>query len=178
MLWAHHKEVIDALVEAVPAHLKSHDRQMIGVIAGSTSADERGRLVDEFQAGRLPVLVCSITAAGVGITLTRGSDAYWLEADWSVPLQTQSEDRQWRIGQDKPITCTTLLAEGTLDGRIQQILTRKAKFINAVMDGGDADVAVMSKEEMDDAAAPSEIIESLVNMVIERRSKAKRNLAA
>ncbi|GAB2733388.1 DEAD/DEAH box helicase [Nocardioides pakistanensis] len=174
VFWAHHHEVVDAVVEHAAAHLKDSDRKMVGVISGSTSSTERGRLVDEFQAGRLPVLVCSITAAGVGITLTRASDAFFIETDYTPALVSQAEDRLHRISQENPVSITTLLAEGTLDARIQKILRRKAGDITAAIDGQDADVSVMSDDEVDAAAAPAQIIEDLVCDVIEKHKAAAK----
>lgn len=174
VIWAHHHEVIEALVEHAGGHLKDGDRKMVGVIAGNTSADRRGFYVDEFQAGRLPVLICSISAAGVGITLTRSSDAVFVETSYSVPEVSQAEDRQWRIGQETPVSCTTLIAEGTLDPHIQRILVAKAEIIDAVLGSDDAGVAVMAHDELDDHAAPAEIIEALVQFAVERHQKNNR----
>lgn len=166
VVWAHHQEVIEALRKAAPGHLKESVLPMVRVIEGATSAVERGRLVDEFQAGRIPVLVCSITAAGVGITLTRSSDAWFLEADWSVPNMTQAEDRQHRIGQENHVLVTSLLAEGTLDARIQDILTRKSRVIQAVM--GSSEDEVITEQDLDETAAPAQIIAGLVDAAIEK----------
>lgn len=158
LLWAHHQEVVAALKESISSHRKLKRGSMVGVIDGSTNADERGRLVDEFQAGRIPVLVCSITAAGVGITLTRSSDATFVEADWSVPVMSQAEDRIHRIGQHRPSFIRTLVAEGTLDSRIQDILSRKAKIIEKATGGVD-DVSV---ETSNPELSPAKIIEGII----------------
>ncbi|MCG2807667.1 MAG: SNF2-related protein, partial [Coriobacteriia bacterium] len=94
LVWAHHKDVIAALHEtAVKAGVQT------GVIAGGISDTERTRLVDAFQAGKIPVLVCSITAAGVGITLTRSSNALFVESDWTPALMLQAMDRCVLEGQ-------------------------------------------------------------------------------
>jgi hypothetical protein len=170
LMWAHHHEVIDAMVNEASSHLREGNRQLVGVIAGSTSPDKRGYYVDEFQAGRLPVLICSISAAGVGITLTYGSDAVFVESSFSVPEVEQAEDRQSRIGQTTPTSNTTLLAEGTLDGHIQSILAMKAKIIDQVT-GDNSGVHVMTDEALDEKVGPSEIIERLVITAVEKHKK-------
>lgn len=178
IVWAHHQEVIQALRAAAPAHLKDHHLPLVKVIDGSTSSVERGRIVDEFQAGRIPVLVASITAAGVGITLTKSSDLWFLESDWSVPHQSQAEDRAWRIGQENHVSVTTLLAEGTLDGRIQDILVRKADLISKVLgEGSDAEMDLV-EGDLDVAAAPAEIIASLVEVAVARHAQTRAKQAA
>src|SRR5690606_24901928 len=91
IVWAHHIEVSDALAEAVPKAVAE-----TGVIRGGIPHAERDRLVAEFQAGNIPVLVCSIAAAGVAITLTASSDMYFAESDWTPANIRQAIDRAER----------------------------------------------------------------------------------
>lgn len=173
LVWVHHHEVVDAILEHISSHLKESARKMVGVIAGATSADRRGYFVDEFQAGRLPVLIASISAAGVGITLTHGSDQVFVESSYSVPEVSQAIDRQNRIGQKNPVMVTTLLAEGTLDAHIQKILNGKSEIIEAVLGEDGAAVSIVSNDDLDDLAGPAEIIEGLVHFAIEVHRKEK-----
>ena len=95
VVWTHHNIVTDAVIEAAQAALTRVTGKStgVGVIRGATSAEDRQAAVDEFQAGRLPVLVCSIMAAGVGLTLTRSSDVIFVETDWTPAVMGQAEDR-------------------------------------------------------------------------------------
>lgn len=177
VVWAHHQEVIAALVEAA-AGLGKNTAGLVGVIDGSTSTPRRGELVDAFQAGHLGALVCSITAAGVGITLTRSADALFVETDWTPALVEQAEDRIWRIGQERPATVTTLIAEGTLDERIQTVLARKAQVVDAVVTGAgtaggenlSADVSVLDGT----GASPADIIAAMVAEEMDKRQPVRR----
>ena len=142
LVWAHHKDVIAALHEtAVKAKVNT------GVIAGGISDTERMRLVDEFQAGKIPVLICSITAAGVGITLTRSSNAIFVESDWTPALMLQAMDRQHRIGQQRDVHAEILLALGTLDEHIQGTLAKKGETLAAIL--GDDSNSVAVGQDMD-----------------------------
>ena len=80
VVWVHHREVGDALALAVPAAVAR-----TAILRGGVSEDKRGRIVDDFQDGKIPVLVASIAAAGVGITLTAACDTTFVETDWSSP---------------------------------------------------------------------------------------------
>lgn len=142
LVWAHHKDVIAALHEtAVKAGVAT------GVIAGGISTAERDRLVDGFQAGEIPVLICSITAAGVGITLTRGANAIFVESDWTPALMLQAMDRQHRIGQTKEVHAEILLALGTLDEHIQGTLAKKGETLEVIL--GDDSNSVAVGQDMD-----------------------------
>lgn len=166
VVWTHHKVVTAAMKAAVPG--VSGDAR---VIDGSTSQDERGRIQTAFQAGTVPVLVASITAAGVGITLTRSSDALFVETDWTPANVMQAEDRIHRISQVRPVTITTMIAPGTLDETVQHVQRRKAKVLNAVMGDENNDVSVF-----DDARPAAKILTDMVNNVLdERRRKQRRN---
>lgn len=117
IVWCHHHEVMD--------ELQREFSQMLGAdavrrIDGVTSERAKDEAVDSFQAGRVPVLIAQISAAGVAITLTRCSDALFAETDWTAALIEQAEDRISRIGATKPSTYTTLIAEGTVDPYVHQ----------------------------------------------------------
>jgi hypothetical protein len=166
VVWTHHRVVTEAMAASVPLAVGG-----AGVIAGGTSHNERARLVDDFQAGLIPVLVCSIAAAGVGITLTRASDMVFVETDWTPALITQAEDRCHRIGQENHVTATTLIAPGTLDEHIQSVLRKKAITLDAVMTGGDHAVAVSPREGKTDAAS---VLSTIVKDCLARRQHGEK----
>lgn len=163
VVWGHHRDVTDALAAAVSDEVGGSES-----ITGSTSQSERERIVKKFQAGDVPVLVCSIHAAGVGITLTASSDALFAETDWTPALVSQAEDRQHRIGQDRQVTATTLIAPGTLDAHIQKVLRHKGEILEQVMSGGDNDVVSADDSVIEDAPGPFQILD---NIVAERMKK-------
>ena len=156
IVWAHHIDVIAALHQtATDSGVKT------GVIAGGISTKERDRLVDGFQAGQIEVLVCSITAAGVGITLTRGCNAIFVESDWTPALMLQAMDRQHRIGQTKEVHAEILLALGTLDEHIQGTLAKKGETLEVIL--GDDSNSVAVGQDMDrDLMNLKEVMEGLI----------------
>lgn len=160
IVWCHHREVSDAMAIAVPAAVAES-----GVIRGGVSHAERDRLVSEFQAGRIPVLVCSIAAAGVAITLTASSDMFFAESDWTPATIRQAIDRAERIGQtSEKILATTYLAEGTLDARIQQVLKQKSKVLDVVY-GTDNDVSAALPEGGDVESATAILVGLIADIV-------------
>lgn len=173
IVWVHHREIGDAMAQAVPAAVAR-----TRIIRGGTPAGERDRIVDDFQAGKVPVLVASIVAAGVGITLTRSCDAIFVETDWTVANVTQAEDRQCRIGQTRPVSFTTLIAPGTLDERIQGVLNTKSNLLEQLMPGGDNDPGVVAKVDKDSTVTPARIITELAVGLLAARTKRKKPRAA
>jgi len=160
IVWTQHRDVSDAMALAVPARIAE-----TGVIRGGVSHTDRDRLVTDFQAGKIPVLVCSIAAAGVAITLTASSDMFFAESDWTPAMIRQAMDRAERIGQTADrIIATTYLAEGTLDGRIQQVLKEKSKILDALYGDGN-DVSVI--DDHTDTESSTQLVESLIHDIID-----------
>jgi len=174
VVWTHHRAVSEAMLSAAAQALPPgpDGKPQVAAILGCTPDDRRARIIEDFSRGRLGALVASITAAGVGITLTRASEAIFVEVDWTPAVVAQAEDRIWRIGQNQPVTITTLLAEGTLDGAIQSTLARKADTLDQVMTGGDHHVAVGQGSGRATATA------LLVGIVAERITERPRAIPA
>ena len=132
--WCIHTEVIHQLADKL-THMLPH--ATVRTYYGATSKAERDATVADFQAGKVDVLIAQITAAGVGLTLTRAQDALFVETEWTPALVTQAEDRIHRITQISPVTITTLIAQGTLDPVIHKVLTSKAATLDQLTPGSD-----------------------------------------
>ena len=129
VVFAHHREVQRAVLEHFPAALH---------ILGADSHAARDAAVESFQAPDGPgnqLIVCSIEAAGHGLTLTRASNVAFLELDWTPAKHDQAEDRCHRIGQQDAVNAYYLLAADTIDETISTLLERKRAVIAAVTDG-------------------------------------------
>ena len=92
VIFAHHHVLLDALVDGLAEY---------GVVSidGRTSQEARQRAVEDFQAGKARVFVGGISAAGVGLTLTRASNVYLAELPWTPSAVQQAEDRCIAEGQ-------------------------------------------------------------------------------
>ena len=81
LVFAHHKAVMDVLELAVAKHLKGvgHIR-----IDGSVNSNDRAKLVRKFQTSpQVRVGILSMTAAGVGLTLTAASNVMFAELHYT-----------------------------------------------------------------------------------------------
>lgn len=133
VVFAHHRDVIGALERGIDSRMAVP----WGVITGETPRDQRQTVIDWFQDGRAKVLLCSLRAAGEGITLTRASDVLFVERDWTAAAEEQAEDRCHRIGQARPVTAWYLLAEKSIDEDMAALVERKRGFATEVLDSGD-----------------------------------------
>lgn len=137
IVWAVHTDVILGLEKALH---KTHPDLQVRTFYGATPPGQRDQTVFAFQAGEVDVLIAQIIAAGTGLTLTRASDALFVETDWTPANVVQAEDRIHRISQDQPVTITTLLAAGTLDPVIHRVLTDNIETLDKLTPGSDHQV--------------------------------------
>jgi superfamily II DNA or RNA helicase len=113
---------------------------------GGVPVKRRQELVDRFQAGTTSVLVLSVQAAGVGLNLTRASHVIHVDRPWNPAVEDQATDRAHRIGRHDPVQVHHLIAEGTVEDRIAELLARKRQLTEAVLVGGETALT-----ELDDA---------------------------
>ena len=72
-------------------------------------ADRQAR-VDIFQSQKdVVAAILSISAAGVGLTLTASSTVVFAELHWTPGMLIQAEDRAHRIGQKNSVNCHCLI---------------------------------------------------------------------
>lgn len=127
VLFAHHREAISAFAEAWGAAAVQ--------LTGSDDARAREDAVQRFQHDTsCRVFLGSITAAGVGITLTASSHVVFHELDWRPSQMSQAEDRCHRIGQHDSVLVQHLVLEGSVDEYMAGILIEKQEVLDAALD--------------------------------------------
>jgi SNF2 family DNA or RNA helicase len=117
---------------------------------GKVSAKNRSAMVDDYQAGRARVFLLSLKAGGVGLNLTRATHVIHYDRWWNPATEDQATDRAHRIGQDRPVQVHRLIAEGTLEDRIAELIEKKRGLAEAVVGGGEAWIGRMSDAELAD----------------------------
>ena len=124
-------EVVDQLKRYFPTAVS---------VTGRDSQDEKQRAVDAFQNNpKADIIICSIKAAGVGLTLTASSNVAFVEFPWTYADCCQCEDRAHRIGQKDSVTCYYFLGRRTIDEKVYRIIQEKKNIANAVT-GSTADI--------------------------------------
>jgi len=111
--------------------LRRHLVEQFGVDApffhGGLTAADRDDLVDRFQRGLTePIMVMSLKAGGIGLTLTHASEVIHFDRWWNPAVEAQASDRVHRIGQQKTVTITTLTTATTIEEHIAAMHDRKS----------------------------------------------------
>jgi SNF2 family DNA or RNA helicase len=97
-------------------------------IGGGVTMATRRQAVDDFQAGKLDVIICTAGAGGLGITLTASNCGVMMQRSWELDLALQPEDRLHRIGAEihPHVEIIDLVAKNTVDQRRRTVLRGKA----------------------------------------------------
>lgn len=135
------KLVVFLHLKEVFAKLKSMFPDAVSIIGDNTQA-ERQAAVDSFQNDpNCKLILCSMQAAGVGLTLTASSRVAFVEQGWTAAAHDQCEDRCHRIGQKDSVQCTYFLGKDTIDEWVYKIIDEKRRITNDIT-GAKDDVAV------------------------------------
>lgn len=106
------------------------------VVTGDVKHDDRTRMIEEFQSGQGRVFIGTLSTLGESVNLQRASQAILLDRSWNPATNTQAEDRVYRMGQDKPVTITHVIAKDTVDEhRVLPTITNK-EALRAMVLGG------------------------------------------
>ncbi|MFG1805063.1 DEAD/DEAH box helicase [Streptomyces sp. NPDC049040] len=117
---------------------------------GGTAVGRREQMVDAFQAGDERVFLLSLKAAGTGLNLTRAEHVIHYDRWWNPAVEDQATDRAHRIGQTRPVQVHRLIAEGTVEDRVAEMLRSKRELADAVLASGEGVFGEMSDGELAD----------------------------
>ncbi|MFB7530966.1 DEAD/DEAH box helicase [Streptomyces sp. NPDC056178] len=117
---------------------------------GGTPVAEREAMVNRFQSGEAPVFLLSLKAAGTGLNLTRAGHVVHFDRWWNPAVEAQATDRAYRIGQTQPVQVHRLVAEGTIEDRIADMLARKQGLADAVLNSGETALTELTDAELAD----------------------------
>jgi superfamily II DNA or RNA helicase len=94
----------------------------------------RGEEVRRFnQDEDCRVFLGSLQAAGLGIDLTAASVVIHYDRWWNAAREDQATDRVHRIGQQRGVQVFKLVTKGTLEERIDAMITRKGRLMEEVV---------------------------------------------
>lgn len=118
------REIGDELKRLYPAAV---------MIRGGMTPEDKDTSVQKFQKDpKTQVIICSIKAAGVGLTLTASSNVLFIEFPWTDADCEQCEDRTHRIGQQSSVTAKYLLGQNTIDQYCYELILKKRSIARAV----------------------------------------------
>jgi len=106
-------------------------------LRGSTKSADRQKMVDQFNQGDKAVFLISLKAGSTGLNLTGADTVILYDLWWNPAVEEQAAGRAHRIGQQKKVEVWRLIAEGTIEEKINQLQQGKRELFEKVLQATD-----------------------------------------
>lgn len=121
-----------SFLKIVEKELKANDMSYY-YLDGSTKAEERINLVEQFNNDDTNVFLISLKAGGVGLNLTSASTVIHLDPWWNPQVESQATDRAHRIGQKQVVQVNKLITKGTIEEKIYKLQQEKKQLTDDIL---------------------------------------------
>jgi superfamily II DNA or RNA helicase len=122
------------------------------MLTGETQ--RRAALVEQFQAGGIPLFLISLKAGGTGLNLTAADIVIHYDPWWNPAAEAQATDRAHRIGQQQPVFVYKLIAQGTVEEKIVQLQATKDALARQLFTDKNASPARLTAADLEVLLAP------------------------
>jgi len=140
--------------ELVGAHLARRFGTEVLWLHGGVPRKQRDTMVARFQDPSGPQLfLISLKAGGTGLNLTAASHVVHLDRWWNPAVEDQATDRAYRIGQQRTVQVHKLVTTGTVEERIDELITAKRDLAERVVGTGEDWLTELSTRELRDLVA-------------------------
>jgi SNF2 family DNA or RNA helicase len=131
IIWGHWQKDIQNIVDEIE---KVYGPGSVVSYYGLTPQEERQDNIRKFQHDpKCRFMVGTPSTGGYGITLTAANTVIYYSNGYDLEKRLQSEDRAHRIGQKKNVTYIDIIAEDTVDEKIQESLRKKINIASEVL---------------------------------------------
>jgi SNF2 family DNA or RNA helicase len=132
-------------------HLHERLGREIGFFHGGLPARQRDELVAAFSHPDGPsVLVISIRAGGRGLNLPAANHVFHFDRWWNPAVESQATDRAHRVGQTRTVQVHKFVCIGTMEERIDRLLSEKQALADQIVGSGDEWLTGLSTEQLRD----------------------------
>ncbi|WP_052709587.1 DEAD/DEAH box helicase [Streptomyces sp. NRRL S-495] len=135
------------------AMLRPYLRRKLGeevlYLHGGVPRGRRDAMVERFQSPDGPrVFLLSLRAGGTGLNLTAANQVVHLDRWWNPAVEDQATDRAHRIGQRRDVQVRRLVCAGTVEERIDELLTAKRTLAEAALGADEQWLAELPAERL------------------------------
>jgi len=168
LVFCHHIAVMNTLQEYIEKKIKCGYIR----IDGKTKPKDRSEKVKTFQTQpQTQIAILSITAAGVGLTLTAASIVIFAELYWCPSSLLQCEDRVHRIGQRSCVNIYYVLGKNTTDDILWPMIERKLQVTGSCLSGEAVYMNIMNTEKFNKISHSQEKSAKVMNNWLSSQEK-------
>ena len=135
LVFTQYREMGDLLQPLIKARLGISAQ----FLHGGTTMKHREEMIDQFQnrTDTPPIFLLSLKAGGFGLNLTRANHVFHFDRWWNPAVEDQATDRVHRIGQTRVVQVHKFVCIGTVEERIDKLLTEKTALADNIVGSGD-----------------------------------------
>ena len=142
-----------AMLELIAAELTIRQLPYL-TLTGNTAVHQRADVVGRFQNKETAIMLISLKAGGVGLNLTAADTVIHMDPWWNPAVEEQANARAHRIGQQNPVFIYHLIIQGSIEEKILELQSRKARLAEGIV-GSDAALAEkFTQQDLQDLLAP------------------------
>jgi SNF2 family DNA or RNA helicase len=124
---------------------------------GKVRRPARDEMVKRFaEPDGPPLFLVSLKAGGTGLNLTAASHVIHLDRWWNPAVEDQATDRAYRIGQSRNVQVHKLVSMGTVEERIDEMITAKRDLATRVVGTGENWLTELSTSDLRSLVALSD----------------------
>lgn len=127
IVFAVHRQDIYAIAEAANKAGYSY-----ATYYGDDDDKARAEAIEAHRSGAARLLIANPACAGYGLNLQHCHLVYWYSLPTSPEIVWQAEDRIHRPGQHSPCVYKRLIARGTIDERLEELLANKKNLASVL----------------------------------------------
>ncbi|KAF1296385.1 Snf2 family helicase [Enterococcus sp. JM4C] len=117
-------------------------------LRGSTKPQDRITMVDAFNEGEKDIFLISLKAGGTGLNLTGADTVILYDLWWNPAVEQQAAGRAHRIGQKNVVEVWRMIAEGTIEERMDSLQQEKRELFQKVIQGNDEQLSKLTEEDI------------------------------
>jgi SNF2 family DNA or RNA helicase len=118
---------------------------------GGTPAKGRDEMIQAFQAqepGTPRIFLLSLRAGGLGLNLTAANHVFHFDRWWNPAVEAQATDRAHRVGQTRRVQVHKFVCIGTMEERIDRLLSEKQALADQIVGSGDEWLTNLSTDQL------------------------------
>ena len=115
------------------AEIEKRFKQKMIIINGDVEKKKRFDIVQDFQAGKIRILLATIGALREGVNLTACHNVDFVEFDWTPANMEQAIARCHRRGQESAVSVRYFAFDGGIDKYMLRVLEQKKLTIKKIM---------------------------------------------
>ena len=124
---------------------------------GGTPIKMRDEMVQRFNSpgSGVRIFLLSLRAGGLGLNLTAANHVFHFDRWWNPAVEAQATDRAHRIGQKRKVQVHKFICVGTMEERIDRMLSEKLALAERIVGSGDEWLTSLSTDQLREALSLS-----------------------